>query len=565
MILFQVIAAAALGFAEVSQYEAVVQNELAIIEKSIESVLSDKSDNLPLLGYLLSDDIILALVFEASTGDIVIIRAVDSVIGNAPDAEALSRDFPRGGVLRRSIDFQRWVLAFDFFHPVVTLGRVSHVVYLRVEKDIAGLVFSGGLPSFLWVNLILSVFLLISIGRAMHRYRFSLTELQEAIRKSARINDDSLIMEFQSNEFDVLAKSVQEFVLQRRRQLTEIVEERDSLEAILSQSRDGYLMADEGGKVLYINRFAADFFQTSAGKAIGRSLPQVVYLHQVTQLWTKHRETGAEQRAVIELPGRRRILEVIMFSIEKEMKLNSLLLVRDLTNVRRLETMRRDFIGNLSHELRTPIASLKALSETLQEGALDDPAAARRFLSRLDTEIESLFQMVNQLLDLSRIESGQESFVFLHHDACDIGKRVVGRMRAQAERNQLDLQIECSAAEKIRADGMRLEQVLVNLIHNAIKFTPPGGRVEIRVWQEMNAVQFSVRDTGIGIASEDLPRIFERFYKSDRSRSGGGTGLGLAISKHIVESHGGRIWAESIEGQGATFTFSIPLGRLEKT
>ena len=234
--------------------------------------------------------------------------------------------------------------------------------------------------------------------------------------------------------------------------------------------------------------------------------------------------------------------------------------MQDLTRVRRLETVRRDFISNVSHELRTPLASLKALTETLRDGALEDPKAARRFLGRIETEVDALTQMATELLELSRIESGQVPLERKAVPAAALLLSAVERMRTQTERAGLVLRLDTTQdMTEVWADQPRLEQVLVNLIHNAIKFTRPGGEVVLSAQTEADFVRFSVRDSGVGIPAEDLERIFERFYKADRARSGGGTGLGLSISRHLVEAHGGRIWVESMEGQGSTFFFTIPI------
>lgn len=238
---------------------------------------------------------------------------------------------------------------------------------------------------------------------------------------------------------------------------------------------------------------------------------------------------------------------------------STLLILQDLTRVRRLESVRRDFVSNVSHELRTPLASLKALTETLQDGALDDPPAARRFLVRMDDEIDNLTQLVQELLELSRIESGKVPLEQRATRPEELLGLVAERMQIQASRVGLALRVECPPdLPLVHADRTRIEQVLVNLVHNAIKFTPKG-EIYLSAYQDSRTVVFFVRDTGVGISSDDLTRIFERFFKADRSRSGGGTGLGLSIARHVVEAHGGRIWAESTLGEGSTFYFSLPV------
>jgi two-component system phosphate regulon sensor histidine kinase PhoR len=274
--------------------------------------------------------------------------------------------------------------------------------------------------------------------------------------------------------------------------------------------------------------------------------------------WRRCQQTGEIQSESVELPARRQFLQLI--AIPDTHASGSLLLVQDLTRVRRLETVRRDFISNISHELRTPLASLKALTETLQSGALADPDAGPRFLGRINAEVDALTQMAQELLDLSRIESGQVELILAPLAPKSLITSAAERMRMQAERAGLKLSIKCEdELQNIRADKSRLEQVLVNLIHNAVKFTKPGGEIVIEAGSATGGIRFAVRDTGVGIPAESLSRIFERFYRVDKSRTGSGTGLGLSISKHIIEAHGGRIWAESDEGRGSVFYFVIPL------
>jgi two-component system phosphate regulon sensor histidine kinase PhoR len=195
----------------------------------------------------------------------------------------------------------------------------------------------------------------------------------------------------------------------------------------------------------------------------------------------------------------------------------------------------------------------------LRDGALEDPKTASRFLSRIETEVDALIQMATELLELSHIESGQVPLELKPVSVAALLISAAERIRAQVERAGLVLRLDTAQEmTEVRVDPPRLEQVLVNLIHNAVKFTRPGGEVVLAAYTESDFVRFSVRDTGVGIPADNLERIFERFYKADRARSGGGTGLGLSISRHLVEAHGGRIWAESAEVQGSTFYFTIP-------
>jgi two-component system phosphate regulon sensor histidine kinase PhoR len=339
-------------------------------------------------------------------------------------------------------------------------------------------------------------------------------------------------------------------------QLSALEAERARLAAVLEQMTDAVLIADEQGRVQFANPAAR---RLSDGSAVGRSIIEVLRHHRLVDAWQRSRATGEMQVESVELPATRQFLQLVAIP-DRYAPGGSLLLLQDLTRLRRLETVRRDFVSNLSHELRTPLASVRALAETLDGGALEDPSAARHFLDQMLVEVDALTQMVSELLELSRVESGQVALKLEPAEPCDLLSSAAGRMQLQAERAGLTLRIECSEGlPSVRLDIARLQQVLVSLIHNAIKFTPPGGELVLSAGLDQASILFSVRDTGAGIPDEDLPRIFERFYKSDRSRSGGGTGLGLSIARHLVEAHGGRIWAESLQGQGSTFFFTIPL------
>jgi two-component system phosphate regulon sensor histidine kinase PhoR len=318
---------------------------------------------------------------------------------------------------------------------------------------------------------------------------------------------------------------------------------------------DGVLIADAQGIIQFANPAAGRLFQASS--PVERSIVEVVRHHQLVDAWRRCQQTRQLQSEGVEVPTRHQYLQLVV--IPDQHSSGSLLLVQDLTRIRRLETVRRDFISNLSHELRTPLASLKALTETLQDGALEDPPAARHFIDQIQIEVDALSQMVTELLELSRIESGRLTLDLRPVAPYELLNSASRRMYLQTERAGLQLHIECADdLPKIPMDIQRLEQVLVNLIHNAVKFTRPGGKILLIAEAGVGEVRFAVRDTGIGIPAEDVSRIFERFYRVDKSRAGSGTGLGLSIAKHIVEAHKGRIWAESIEGQGSTFFFALP-------
>jgi two-component system, OmpR family, phosphate regulon sensor histidine kinase PhoR len=216
-------------------------------------------------------------------------------------------------------------------------------------------------------------------------------------------------------------------------------------------------------------------------------------------------------------------------------------------------------VGNISHELRTPIAGIKAMAETLLDGALDDRVAAKDFLNRIQNEVDRLSQIVSEITQLSRIESGGTELKLEPVNLNSLADGILKEMSPLAERNQVTLYRNfVTDLPSVPADKDRIRQSIINLIHNAIKFNKPGGSVTVSIAFDAEWVTFSVADTGIGISKDDLPHVFERFYKAEKSRSGGGSGLGLAIAKHTVQAHDGIISVESTEGKGSTFTFKIP-------
>jgi two-component system phosphate regulon sensor histidine kinase PhoR len=394
------------------------------------------------------------------------------------------------------------------------------------------------------------LFIFLAAWYAWHYYRLR----RELDAYAGQIRGQNA--ETQARELQNLSSAVTLLLSTLNGELSNLDSERARLATVLEQITDGVLIADSNGIIQFANPAAGRLFQTS--NPTGRSIAEVVRHHQLVEAWRRCQHTRQLQSESVEVPTRHQYLHLVV--IPDQHSSGSLLLVQDFTRIRRLETVRRDFISNLSHELRTPLASLKALTETLQDGALEDPPAARRFIEQIQVEVDALSQMVTELLELSRIESGRLTLDRRPAAPQDLLTSAGKRMRLQAERAGLTLRVECPPdLPNVEIDLQRLEQVLVNLVHNAVKFTRAGGEILLFAEAGNGEVGFAVQDTGTGIPAEDVSRIFERFYRVDKSRTGSGTGLGLSIARHIVEAHKGRIWVESVEGQGSTFRFTIPV------
>jgi two-component system phosphate regulon sensor histidine kinase PhoR len=330
------------------------------------------------------------------------------------------------------------------------------------------------------------------------------------------------------------------------------------LAAALNSSIDAVAALDDDGRVLFANVAFENVFGRSLQDLAGKPFAWVLADEEVIGAIRDSRELGRPKISVIEQPGRR-FFQVVTTPIGGGGEWAVLIVFHDLTDVQRTEQMRRDFVANVSHELRTPLAALKSVVETLAEGALHDESVAYEFLRRADSEVDRLVQMVEELLELSSIESGQQPLALQDTDIASLLTEAATRLHTQAERAQLNLSLELAPElGRMRVDPARIERAVINLLQNAIKFTPPGGSVTLSAQRNEAELIVTVRDTGAGIAASDLPRIFERFYKADQSRASGGTGLGLALVKHAIEAHGGSVHVESSEGHGACFTLSIP-------
>ncbi len=329
----------------------------------------------------------------------------------------------------------------------------------------------------------------------------------------------------------------------------------------------GVLVTDSHSTVLRCNAAAASLLDLSPAAVIGRSLIHSLRDYELAELLRRvlaEAEVGSE----LYLSYNHRYLLANVSVLNRGQHHFGLVVLQDVTQIRRVEQVRRDFVANVSHEFRTPLATAKLLVETAQATAKDDPAAAQGFLNKANRELDSLTRLVSELLDLSRIEAGQTPLQLRPVELKQALELEVSRAEEQAARHGLRLNLAPTPDLTVMADETRLGQVVGNLVQNAIKFTPAGGNITVSAARddERPFATISVADTGIGIPPEDLERVFERFYKVDRARSAlltdgseqGGTGLGLAIARHIVSAQGGRIWAES-NAHGATFHFTVPL------
>jgi len=331
--------------------------------------------------------------------------------------------------------------------------------------------------------------------------------------------------------------------------------------ALFDSMIEGVLVLDETGRVQLANRAFAEMFNTT-GILRGRALLEAVRVAAISEILERTNAAGRVVDHELELPGDRwlQVNAAALSSVDRR-RLGTILVFHDLTRIKKLERTREEFVGNVSHELRTPLSLIKGYTETLLDGAKNEPETATRFLQTIERNAGRLQLLIEDLLTISQLESGRVSLNLQPLALGAVVEKVLADYQERAARKGITLRHE-PGAFAVRADEVRLQQVLGNLVDNAIKYGRSGGNV----WWTARAtgtdkLEISVRDDGPGIPADALNRVFERFYRADkaRSREAGGTGLGLAIVKHIVQSHGGEVWATSEVGVGTTFFFTLPL------
>lgn len=387
--------------------------------------------------------------------------------------------------------------------------------------------------------------------------RRRLHEIERIARPDGRGDLESVLARDAHDEIDLALLSVARQAVnddQRRQLITRQLSQQNQ---ILDQMNDGLMRVSPDGRVTYANVAAGALF--GGRNPIGRSFMSVTRDHELHQVVLKGLDSGEIQHHTLEIAGESRLIDAIVIRLG-DPPAEALVMLRDITEVSRLQNLRRDFVSNVSHELRTPLSTIKILTETLLDIREDD-AEATSFLTKIDEEVDSMTALVRDLLDLTRLEAMGARLALREIVVGLLIEDVRDRMRPLAERHGVSLVTATSDdAGMLIGDERRLHQALINLISNAIVHTPTGGEVAIGADRVADGVSFFVRDTGTGIPAGDLSRVWERFFKTDKARTGPGTGLGLAIVKHIVQAHGGSVAASSEVGKGSEFRIMIPDG-----
>ncbi len=454
--------------------------------------------------------------------------------------------------------------------PVASDGRLIGVVRVSIAtSDVREMIRSLHLR-LAWAGLIVA---LLAAGISLFVARRIARPLEEIQRGAERFADGDLQHKLpipHTAEVAALAESMNRMALQLDDRIHAALRERNEREAVLSSMVEGVLAVDVDERVISVNRAGAEVLGLERGRVEGRTLQEVVRNPDLQRLVAQVLSSRNEVTSEIEILHRGGGLRTLdaqgtVLRDAQGQAAGALVVLHDVTRLKRLENVRRDFVANVSHELKTPVTSIKGFVETLLDGAMHNTADAERFLRIVAAQADRLGAIIEDLLMLSRVEQGvDKAGIELHPgDIAPILERAAGICQHKAAERRITLDVRCEPELAATVSAPLVEQAVVNLIDNAVKYSPVGETVSVAAERVAHEIAIRVIDRGCGIPREHLGRVFERFYRVDKARSRelGGTGLGLAIVKHIAQVHGGRATAQSAVGQGSTFTIWLPAGQ----
>ncbi|KEO84055.1 hypothetical protein EL26_06220 [Tumebacillus flagellatus] len=448
--------------------------------------------------------------------------------------------------------------------PVLGDDKPVAVVRMAVPLEVA-----HDTLTWLWGRIGISL-LIVAVLASLFGLRFAhgiaapIEAITQTTRKIAEGAFDERVYQRGRDELGLMADSINAMAARLSDQIEDLTQQKGKVEGILSHLVSGVFVVDRSGRVTMVNQAAEKLIGVKADEMMQKWHWEAGGNFGLSSLVDEAILVGTEQKKEVTFyKPVERTVEVYITPIHSNYNriAGAVVLMHDVSDWRRLERMRSEFVANVSHELRTPITAVRGFSETLLDGAMENPEITKQFLQIIHDESTRLTRLINELLELSKIESGHIQFRLGTVDLVNVVERTLVQYRHQAKQADVQLSMQLPPGKvEFEADADRVQQVLINLLGNAIAYTPAGGHVTVRVEDLGDEVLMEVQDTGIGIPEEDLPRLFERFYRVDkaRARRSGGTGLGLSIVKHILEVHHGRVDVSSKVGEGSRFRVYLP-------
>jgi two-component system phosphate regulon sensor histidine kinase PhoR len=405
---------------------------------------------------------------------------------------------------------------------------------------------------------ILAIIAVVFLSMRLHR-QFS--EITEDVIRTTSIDRSHRLDPTGPAELNRLARAVNRLVDRVAADISDESSERVRLASILDSMREGVVVVDDQGVIESANPASIELLSSMGDVKPGMQLSSLTSHPDMIRVVMQSIAGNKSISAEIELFDNHRTIMAMStpFPRPDSDLIRALLLLTDLTDVRRLETTRREFVSNASHELRTPLAGIRASAETLQRGAIDDLEGRGAFIQMIREDVDRMEQLIAEMLELSRLESGESPLELKLIDANSLVETAIKQFSSIAIESELKLETNLSEGlPTVLVDAKMIDHVFTNLISNAVKWSRAGDTITVKGWVDDGTVWFSVGDTGLGIEPEHLPHIFERFFKTDAGRSQPGTGLGLSIARHIVDAHGGVMSATSSVGEGSEFAFTVP-------
>ena len=550
------------GFLEKTLQPILMADDTEKLEESVQTILSDftganilETQVMDEQGYILgiNDQTLQSLIGTKSTD-----RDVQQVILlDAPSSYQYVKEDTNSRVLKN-------------ISPIYSMDNTGTLIgVLVMESNIESVYSQMSQTVSIFLNasvvaIIITIVLAVIISRGITR------PISEMRRQTANIADGDYsgkVTVYGADELGELAETINDLSYKVKDAQETTESERQRLDSVLRHMTDGVLATDRRGKIIIINSRAMDLLSISQDKAIGQSIMKVLKLGEK---FTFRQLLETQDELILNIPtdDQDTILRGEFSVIQRESGFISGLVcvLSDITEQEKVEQERRSFVSNVSHELRTPLTSVKSYTESLIDGAWEDEEIAPEFLKVISTETDRMIRMITDLLNLSRMDQGKQDlnreFVSINELVAHIIDRFEMELKTEQYRNK-KYTIERDFTQRtlwVEIDQDKFIQVIDNIMNNAIKYSPDGGKITCKLMETHNSVVISITDEGLGIPRKDIGHVFDRFYRVDkaRARSMGGTGLGLAISKEVVQLHGGKIWVTSVENKGSTFFISLP-------